>query len=207
MFQFIRRISYVMMCATLALGLVTERSFAAEGGSAVDSENIVMFTTNKGVIKIKLNAEKAPITVANFKKYVDEKFFDGTIFHRVIKDFMIQGGGFEANLSQKKTHDPIQIESNNGLKNNRGTVAMARTSDPNSATAQFFINLKDNNFLNYTSPTQQGYGYAVFGEVIEGMDVVDAIAAVQTGNKGGYQDVPVETVLIESATTPVVMAQ
>ena len=151
-----------------------------------------------GEIVIALDTEKAPVTVANFLKYVGEKFFDGTIFHRVIPDFMIQGGGFTPDMAQKENGAPIANEASNGLKNDRGTLAMARTSDPDSATAQFFINLKDNAFLNYADSANPGY--AVFAKVTEGMDVVDAIAAVKTAQKGGHDDVPVEMVSIESAT-------
>jgi cyclophilin family peptidyl-prolyl cis-trans isomerase len=154
--------------------------------------------TSKGSIKIELDAAKAPKSVANFLQYVDEKFYDGTIFHRVIADFMIQGGGFTAGMDQKKTHAQIVNEAGNGLKNARGTLAMARTSVVNSATAQFFVNVKDNAFLNHTDETSSGFGYAVFGKVIEGMDVVDKIEAVKTGSKGGMADVPVEAVTITS---------
>ncbi|MBC7743403.1 MAG: peptidyl-prolyl cis-trans isomerase [Bdellovibrionaceae bacterium] len=159
------------------------------------SESIVM-QTSMGKIVVKLNAEKAPRTVANFFKYVEQKHFDGTIFHRVIKDFMIQGGGFTPDMKEKSTSAPIEIESNNGLFNKRGTIAMARTNDPNSATAQFFINTVDNARLDYSSPSNPGY--AVFGEVTSGMDVVDKIRAVKTSNKNGMDDVPVETVTINS---------
>lgn len=155
---------------------------------------VVLLKTNKGEIKIQLRSKEAPITVANFLSYVKKGFYDHTIFHRVIKGFMVQGGGMEQNMSQKKTEAPIKNEATNGLKNRRGSVAMARTSDVNSATAQFFINTVDNDFLNYKSPAS--YGYAVFGEVIEGMDVVDRIEAVKTG----AQDVPVETIVIEKAS-------
>lgn len=154
----------------------------------------VMMKTNKGAIKIELFEDKAPETVANFKKYVSEGFYNGTIFHRIIDNFMIQGGGFDENMSKKPTHPPIKNEANNGLKNDTGTLAMARTSDPHSATAQFFINVKDNDFLNFTSADLQGWGYAVFGKVTEGMDVVNEIKGVATGD----QDVPVEKILIES---------
>ena len=157
----------------------------------------VKLETSMGDIVIELNEKAAPITVKNFLRYVEERFFDGTIFHRVIPNFMIQGGGFTAEMKQKTPHPPIANEASNGLKNARGTIAMARTNNPNSATAQFFINLKDNNFLNYTGPSNPGY--AVFGKVVKGMDVVDAIAAVKTARKGGYSDVPVEAVVIKSA--------
>lgn len=161
----------------------------------------VKFTTNHGDILIELDAEKAPLSAANFLAYVRSGHYDGTVFHRVIKGFMIQGGGFEPGekMSQKPTKAPIDNEANNGLKNERGTIAMARTNDPHSATAQFFINTVDNDFLNHTSPTPQGWGYAVFGKVTEGMDVVDKIRSVRTGNRGFHQDVPMEDVIIESA--------
>ena len=149
---------------------------------------------------MELYPDKAPKTVENFLAYAKEGFFDGTIFHRVIPSFMIQGGGFTPDMQQKPTKSPIAIESDNGLKNEIGTVAMARTMDPNSATAQFFINVKDNDFLNFSAPTTQGYGYAVFGKVVEGMDVVHTIEKVSTGNKGGHADVPVEAVVIEKVT-------
>ncbi|HEY9279586.1 MAG TPA: peptidylprolyl isomerase [Eoetvoesiella sp.] len=160
----------------------------------------VKLQTNHGDIVIELDAEKAPKTVENFLTYVKEGFFDGTVFHRVINNFMVQGGGFEAGMKQKQTHATIENEADNGLKNNRYTLAMARTSDPHSATAQFFINVADNDFLNFTSPTPNGWGYAVFGKVAEGTEVVDQIKVVKTGNKGFHQDVPVEDVVIEKAT-------
>ena len=160
----------------------------------------VKLQTSQGDILIELDAEKAPKTVENFLTYVKEGFYDGTIFHRVINNFMIQGGGFEPGMKQKPTHAPIDNEANNGLKNDRYTVAMARTADPHSATAQFFINVADNDVLNFTSPTPNGWGYAVFGKVVEGTDVVDRIKAVKTGNKGFHQDVPVEDVVIEKAS-------
>ena len=160
----------------------------------------VKLQTNHGDILIELNAEKAPKTVENFVTYVKDGFFDGTIFHRVINNFMIQGGGFEPGMKQKETRDPVENEANNGLRNNRYTLAMARTSDPHSATAQFFINVADNDFLNHTAPTSNGWGYAVFGQVIEGTEIVDKIKVVKTGSKGFHQDVPVEDVVIEKAT-------
>lgn len=161
--------------------------------------NNVLIETNKGEIKIKLNPEKAPLTVENFKRYANAGFFTNTIFHRVMPGFMIQGGGFTVDKEQKPTEQPIKIESDNGLKNNRGTVAMARTQDPNSATAQFFINLVDNDFLNFGSAAD-GYGYTVFGEVISGMEVVDEIAKVETGNNGPHQNWPVDDIIIEKVT-------
>jgi len=158
----------------------------------------VVMTTNHGTITLELNAEKAPKTVKNFLSYTEAGFYDGTIFHRVIDNFMIQGGGFNADMSQKTTEAPIENEADNGLKNDRGTIAMARTMDPHSATAQFFINVKDNDFLNHSGKNMQGWGYAVFGKVTEGDDVLDAIRGVATGSKAGHQDVPVEAVIIES---------
>jgi len=160
---------------------------------------MIKLTTNHGVISLELNAEKAPKTVANFLAYVKAGHYDNTVFHRVIKNFMIQGGGFEPNMNQKPCQAPVENEAANGLKNKRGTVAMARTNDPHSATAQFFINTVDNDFLDYKASSGQGWGYCVFGEVVEGLDVVDKIRAVKTGNKGFHQDVPVEDVIIEKA--------
>ena len=161
----------------------------------------VKLHTNHGDITLALDAEKAPKSVANFVAYVKDGHYNGTVFHRVIKGFMIQGGGFEPGekMNQKPTKAPIDNEANNGLKNERGAIAMARTNDPHSATAQFFINTVDNDVLNPTSPPPQGWGYAVFGKVTEGMDVVDKIRSVRTGNRGFHQDVPMEDVIIESA--------
>ena len=158
---------------------------------------MITIKTNHGDIKVELFDDKAPITCENFRQYVADGFFNDTIFHRVIPNFMIQGGGMEADMSQKKTRAPIRNEADNGVSNRRGTLAMARTMDVNSATAQFFINLRDNDFLDHGT---RDFGYAVFGEVVDGMDVVDKIAAVPTGNKGGHQDVPVETVTIVEVT-------
>ena len=166
----------------------------AASAIAADKNPVVVMETSKGTIKIELDKEKAPISVDNFVAYVNDKFYDGTIYHRVIPNFMIQGGGFDQNMNQKPTKPPIKNEAGNGLKNTRGTIAMARTGVVDSATAQFFINVKDNDFLNHRDETMQGFGYAVFGKVIEGMDVVDKIKDVKTGNKNGMQDVPVETV-------------
>ncbi|KVQ12853.1 peptidylprolyl isomerase [Burkholderia ubonensis] len=160
---------------------------------------MVELHTNHGVIKLELDAVKAPKTVENFLNYVKKGHYDGTVFHRVINGFMIQGGGFEPGLKQKPTDAPIDNEANNGLKNDTYTIAMARTNDPHSATAQFFINVNDNDFLNHSSPTPQGWGYAVFGKVVEGQDVVDKIKAVKTGNAGFHQDVPTDDVVIEKA--------
>ena len=157
---------------------------------------MITMETNFGTITIELDADKAPLTVANFKKYVADDFYNNTIFHRVIPNFMIQGGGFNPGMTQKQTLDPVENEADNGLANDRGTIAMARTNDPHSATAQFFINLKDNAFLNHSGKNPQGWGYCVFGKVTEGMDVVDKIAAVPTGNSAGHADVPVNDVVI-----------
>jgi peptidyl-prolyl cis-trans isomerase B (cyclophilin B) len=160
---------------------------------------MVKLHTNHGTITLELDAEKAPKTVENFLQYVRDGFFDGTIFHRVIDGFMIQGGGFEPGMTQKPTRDMIENEASNGLKNEAYTVAMARTPNPNSATAQFFINVANNSFLNFTAPTPQGYGYAVFGKVVEGTDVVDKIKKVKTGSRSGHQDVPLEDIVITQA--------
>jgi peptidyl-prolyl cis-trans isomerase B (cyclophilin B) len=160
---------------------------------------MVILTTNFGDISIELFADKAPITVANFLQYVESGFYDGLIFHRVIGNFMIQGGGFDADMKQKATKAPIKNEADNGLSNDVYTIAMARTSIPDSATGQFFINVKNNDFLNYTSPTTSGWGYCVFGKVVAGMDVVDQIKAVKTTSKAGHGDVPVEPVIIQKA--------
>ncbi len=160
---------------------------------------MVKLHTNFGTITLELDAEKAPKTVANFLEYVNSGFYDNTIFHRVIDGFMVQGGGFEPGMKQKPTNAQIENEATNGLKNDRYTVAMARTPDPHSASSQFFINIKDNPFLNFTAANSQGYGYCVFGKVVEGQDVIDKIRLVKTGNKAGHQDVPVEDVVIERA--------
>jgi len=160
----------------------------------------VNLSTNFGDIIVELNEEKAPKTVANFLQYVESGHYNDTIFHRVIDGFMIQGGGFDADMNQKATQDPIQNEANNGLKNTKGTLAMARTSDPHSATAQFFINVTDNGFLNFSAETDQGWGYAVFAEVVDGNDVVDKIKATTTGSHGMHKDVPVDPVIIEEAS-------
>ncbi|MDB1089142.1 peptidylprolyl isomerase [Streptomyces sp. ACA25] len=159
----------------------------------------VVLTTNFGAITLKLDAEKAPKTVENFLAYVNDGHYDQTIFHRVIQKFMIQGGGFVEDMSQKPTRAPIENEARNGLPNAHYAVAMARTSDPHSASAQFFINTAENGFLDHTAPSPQGWGYAVFGKVVEGFEVVDRIAAVPTGRRSGFQDVPVESVVIISA--------
>lgn len=161
---------------------------------------MVKLSTNFGDITLELNADKAPITVANFLNYVEKGFYDGLIFHRVINGFMIQGGGFDTNMKQKSTDAQIKNEANNGLSNDVYTIAMARTSVPDSASSQFFINVGNNEFLNHTAPTSSGWGYCVFGKVVEGMDVVDQIKAVSTTTRAGHQDVPVEPVVINKAT-------
>ena len=160
---------------------------------------MIRFTTNKGVIDIELDHEHAPKSSANFEQYVRDGFYDGTIFHRVIKGFMIQGGGFERGMKEKATRAPIENEAANGLKNNKYTIAMARTSAPHSASSQFFINVVDNDFLNHTAPNPQGWGYAVFGKVTVGQNVVDEIARVPTSTHGFYGDVPVDDIVIEKA--------
>ena len=164
--------------------------------SAFAKNPVVVMDTSMGSIEIELDEAKAPGTVKNFLGYVDSKFYNGTIFHRVINNFMVQGGGFDEKMVEKKTKDPIKNEANNGLRNDTGTIDMARTSDPNSATAQFFINVNDNSSLNYPSP--DGHGYAVFGKVINGMHVVNRIKLVKTGSLNGHQDVPMDTVVIKS---------
>lgn len=161
---------------------------------------MITLHTNHGDISIELDFEKAPKTAANFQKYAEDGFYNGTIFHRVINGFMIQGGGFDKEMQQKETRAAIENEANNGLSNDVGTIAMARTSEPHSATAQFFINVKDNDFLNHTGKNSQGWGYCVFGKVTQGMDVVNKIKAVKTGRHGGHGDVPTEPVIIESVT-------
>lgn len=158
---------------------------------------MIRFTTNMGVFDVELNEAAAPKTCENFLSYVRSGFYNGTIFHRVISGFMIQGGGFEPGLKQKQTKAPIENEANNGLKNDKYTIAMARTNEPHSATSQFFINVADNDFLNHTSPTSRGWGYAVFGKVVAGTDVIDAIARVRTASRSWYGDVPVEDVVME----------
>jgi len=183
---------FVTISAVLSLN-----TFAAE---AKKMNPQVRLTTSAGIIELELDAAKAQVTVKNFLEYVDAGFYDGTIFHRVIPSFMIQGGGFEPGMKEKsKTSKPIQNEADNGLKNLAGTIAMARTNDPHSASAQFFINAKDNGFLNHSSKTSQGWGYAVFGKVTQGMDIVKKIEAVKTGNVKGHGDVPLEDVVIQKA--------
>jgi peptidyl-prolyl cis-trans isomerase B (cyclophilin B) len=161
---------------------------------------MLVFETTLGTIEVELFEKEAPISSANFLSYVDEGFYDGIIFHRVMEGFMVQGGGFEPGMKQKKTKAPIKNEAQNGLKNTRGTLAMARTPDPDSASAQFFINLVDNSFLDHTAPTAQGWGYAVFGKVSSGMDVVDKIAEVKTTTRAGHQNVPAQDVVITKAS-------
>jgi cyclophilin family peptidyl-prolyl cis-trans isomerase len=171
-------------------------SFNAVAAEAKKMNPQVRLTTSAGVIEIELDAAKAPVTVKNFLEYVDAGHYNGVIFHRVIPNFMIQGGGFAPGMKEKPTRAPIQNEADNGLKNLAGTIAMARTSEPHSASAQFFINAKDNDFLNHRGKTAQGWGYAVFGKVTQGMDVVKQIEKTPTGNKGGHGDVPVTDVVI-----------
>jgi peptidyl-prolyl cis-trans isomerase A (cyclophilin A) len=181
---------------TLLLALLFSLSGLA---SAAESSNpIIVMETNKGTVKIELWEDKAPITVANFLRYVDSNFYDGLVFHRVIPGFMIQGGGFSEDMMQKSGFEQIKNEATAELRNDRGTLAMARTQVVDSATSQFFINLVNNDFLNHTDETPRGFGYAVFGAVIEGMDIVDEIAAVSTGTQGPYQDVPSEAIIITS---------
>jgi cyclophilin family peptidyl-prolyl cis-trans isomerase len=188
-----RTLAAALTCFGLGLVLLVLAAVPARAANPV-----VELSTSFGPVRIELYPDKAPKTVANFLQYAKDGFYDGTIFHRVIPGFMVQGGGFTADMKQKKTREPIANEAQNGLKNTTGTIAMARTSDPHSATAQFFINVADNDFLNFTGPTQQGFGYCVFGRVTQGMDAVDRIVAVRTGNRGGHQNVPLEPVLIKS---------
>lgn len=184
--------------AALAVAMIGVVLMSIDPAFAEDKP-VVALETSKGTIYIELDAEKAPKTTENFLWYVDAKFYDGLVFHRVIKDFMIQGGGFTKDMVKKKTKAPIQNEANNGLKNERGTIAMARTPDPHSGSSQFFINLVDNHGLNFKSKSAQGWGYCVFGKVVEGMDVVDAIGAVNVASKSGYDDVPATPIVIEKA--------
>ncbi len=199
----IRRAMMLSMFAGLLAGCQAEQAAKTSPAAKVEpikkmeekgNTIMVLMKTSKGDIKLELDKEKAPKTVENFLKYVEAGHYAGTIFHRVIDGFMIQGGGFDANMTQKPAPDTVENEAANGLKNNAGTIAMARTSDPHSASAQFFININDNAFLNY--PGQDGWGYCVFGKVVEGMDVVNAIKGVQTGNVGHYQNVPTEPIVI-----------
>ncbi|MFK7864378.1 MAG: peptidylprolyl isomerase [Pseudohongiellaceae bacterium] len=179
-----------------AVSTLTEQ--ASEIVASVQGNPTVLLETNKGPITIELWADKAPLSVANFLSYTDAGFYDGLIFHRVIPGFMVQGGGFDQDMTQKPNNEPIKNEAKADVPNARGTLAMARTNVVDSATSQFFINLVDNNFLNHTDETSRGFGYAVFGEVIDGMDVVDSIATVNTGNVRGFSDVPTEAVIINS---------
>lgn len=185
--------AFALALCLMAAGLGTSSANAATPDPAVKLE------TNYGDIIVRLDARKAPISTANFVQYVKSGFYDGTVFHRVIKNFMVQGGGFTADMKQKETRAAIRNEADNGLKNKKYTIAMARTGEPHSATAQFFINTKDNDFLDFKSQTPQGWGYAVFGKVIKGQEVVDKIAAVTTGKKGYYDDVPMENVIVKKA--------
>ena len=190
-----------LLTVVVGLGLLAAGILAPASAEDKPVEKpIVVMKTSKGEILIELDPGKAPITVENFLRYVDEGFFDGTIFHRVIKGFMIQGGGFDAEMNKKATHEPIKNEAGNGLSNQVGTIVMARTNVVDSATAQFFINTVDNPNLNHRSPNPSGFGYAVLGRVVDGMDVVQAIEAAKTAAGGGMQDVPVETIVIESVT-------
>jgi len=190
-------LSFTLM-VVVGLAVSSMLFFVAEGRAAANANPLVEMQTSMGTIKIELDAEKAPISTKNFMSYVDEGFYDGTIFHRVIRTFMVQGGGFEPGMKEKKkTKPPIKNEAGNGLKNKRGTLAMARTGVVDSATAQFFINVVDNAFLDHKDDSPRGYGYAVFGKVIEGMEVVDKIKAVETASKRGHDDVPVEDVVIQ----------
>ena len=187
------KIKLIIVLSALITLVTAGASVAAVGNPKVEME------TSKGKFVIELFPEKAPETVKNFLNYVEAKYYDGTIFHRVIPNFMIQGGGFTSDMKRKSAGAPIKNEADNGLKNDRGTIAMARTGDPHSATAQFFISSVNNDFLNHKSKTQQGWGYVVFGKVITGMDVVDAISASKTVTRGGYRDVPAKTIQINSA--------
>jgi cyclophilin family peptidyl-prolyl cis-trans isomerase len=191
----------VVIAAILSLVLFSTIKGTKSMNDEAAANPLILLETTMGNITIELDAQNAPNSTANFLAYVDDDYFVDTIFHRVIPNFMIQGGGITADMADKpSSRGPIQNEANNGLKNERGTLAMARTSDPHSATSQFFINHNDNAFLNHTSESTQGWGYAVFGKVTDGMDVVDAIAKVETDNKGGHQDVPVETITITGAS-------
>lgn len=177
----------------------TENTTQSSGEKMAANPKVKIETT-LGDITLELDAQNAPVTVENFISYVNDGFYDGTIFHRVIPNFMVQGGGMNPDMSEKATKASIQNEANNGLKNDRGTVAMARTNEPHSASSQFFINVKDNGFLNFSGENMQGWGYAVFGKVVEGIETVDKIEAVETGNKGFHQDVPTESVIMNKVT-------
>ncbi len=191
----------VVLTAILSLVLFTSVKGEKSMNDETSNNPVVIIETTMGNITVELDAENAPNSTANFLAYVEDGYFTDTTFHRVIPNFMVQGGGITADMSDKPSkRAPIQNEANNGLKNDRGTLAMARTNDPHSATSQFFINHKDNAFLNHQSETSQGWGYAVFGKVTDGMDIVDDMAAVKTGNKGGHGDVPLETITITGVT-------
>jgi len=197
-----RNLALVGMIPLVFSGVVTAQpsnSTSKQGVNSMSTNPRVKVSTNLGDFVISLDAAKAPKTVANFLAYVNDGFYNGTVFHRVIDGFMVQGGGFEPGLKQKTTKAEIENEANNGLKNNKYTVAMARTSAPHSASSQFFINVANNEFLNHTAPTANGWGYAVFGEVVEGQDVVDKMKAVKTGNSGFHQNVPVQDIVITKA--------
>jgi peptidyl-prolyl cis-trans isomerase B (cyclophilin B) len=183
---------------TAMLGLIPATGSSSENHTQGAGMITVHMDTSKGLVTLELDGDKTPETVGNSVEYAKAGFYDGTVFHRVIPGFMIQGGGFDADMKQKATRAPVKNEANNGLKNVIGSIAMARTSDPHSATAQFFINVKDNGFLDHSAPTTQGWGYCVFGKVVDGLDVVHAIEGVQTGSQAGHQDVPVEAVIINS---------
>jgi peptidyl-prolyl cis-trans isomerase A (cyclophilin A) len=189
-----------LLCANLAVAQTNSVAASAQPAAPAAKETpvTIIIETTHGTITAELYADKAPLSVSNFLAYVDSNFYDGTIFHRVIPGFMIQGGGFTTQMKQKATQAPVKNEADNGLKNERGTLAMARTMVVDSATAQFFINHKDNGFLNHTAKNPQGYGYAVFGKVTAGMDIVDKIAAVATGNIGSFQNVPTTPIEIKS---------
>ena len=194
-------ITIVTIVALIFFLSPTDQNDQNEYYSEEDQMSLVTISTSAGDIHLELDANNAPITVANFLKLAEDGYYAGTIFHRIIEGFMVQGGGLDENMAPKPTNtDPIQNEANNGLKNNRGSIAMARTMDPHSATGQFFINHKDNDFLNHTAETSQGWGYAVFGSVIDGMDVVDQIALSITSNVRGYADAPLEPTIINSVT-------
>ena len=193
-----RLISLILVVLAAATMTIVPPAFAGEKKMAKKANPTVVMETSEGVITIELWADKAPVTVKNFLRYTDEKFYDGTIFHRVIDNFMIQGGGFTADMKKKNAHEPVKNEATSELKNDHGTIAMARTNQVNSATSQFFINLKNNDFLNHRDNTPRGFGYAVFGKVIKGQEVVDRIAKVKTTTSGSYRDVPAKPVVIKS---------
>ncbi len=193
-----RLISLILVVLAAATMTIVPPAFAGEKKMAKKANPTVVMETSEGVITIELWADKAPVTVKNFLRYTDEKFYDGTVFHRVIDNFMIQGGGFTADMKKKNAHEPVKNEATSELKNDRGTIVMARTNQVNSATSQFFINLKNNDFLNHRDNTPRGFGYAVFGKVIKGQEVVDRIAKVKTTTSGSYRDVPAKPVVIKS---------